>query len=105
MSKILQITFRNPNGGSEAAQKAAWERAHQIAIWPGLVWKVWTAQPADVVYGGIYLFEDENSVNDYLQGEVVAGMRSLPGVTDFAAQLFDVNHPLTAATRGPLSSS
>ncbi|NEQ47331.1 MAG: YdhR family protein [Leptolyngbya sp. SIOISBB] len=104
MSKILQITFRNPNGGSEAAQKAAWERAHKIAAWPGLVWKIWIAEPAEAIYGGIYLFEDETSANEYLQGSVVASMKALPGMTDFATQLFDINHPLTTVTHGPLSS-
>ncbi|WP_052288621.1 YdhR family protein [Leptolyngbya iicbica] len=105
MSKILQITFRNPNGGSEAAQKAAWERAHQIAAWPGLLWKVWIAQPSEAVYGGLYLFVDEASAQAYLQGPVVAGMRSLPGMSDFSAQLFEVNEPLSAITRGPVQSS
>jgi hypothetical protein len=104
MSQILQITFRNPNGRSEAAQKAAWERAHQIAAWPGLVWKVWIAQPAAAIYGGVYLFEDESSAQAYLNGPVVASMRSLPGVTDFSAQLFEVNEPLSAITRGPVNS-
>ncbi|WP_204138182.1 YdhR family protein [Halomicronema sp. CCY15110] len=102
MSKILQITFRNPNGRSEPAQKAAWERAHQIAVWPGLVWKVWIANPSEAIYGGIYLFADEASATAYLQGPVVAAMRSLAGVTDFSAQLFEVNKSLSAVTRGPL---
>ena len=105
MSKILQITFCNANGRSEAAQKAAWERAHQIAVWPGLVWKVWIAQPQVAVYGGLYLFVDEASAQAYLQGPVVASMRSLPGMTDFSTQLFDVNESLSAVTRGPIDLS
>ena len=105
MSQILQITFRNPNGRSEAAQKAAWERAHQIAAWPGLVWKVWIAQPTAAIYGGIYLFQDTASAEAYLQGPVVASMRSLPGMIDFSAQLFEVNEPLSAITHGPLGTT
>jgi hypothetical protein len=104
MAKLVQITFRNPNGASEAAQKAAWERAHQIAEWPGLQWKIWIAEPSQLLYGGIYLFEDENSAIAYLKSPIVDSIQALPGVSDFAAHLFDINSPLTAVTRGPLTT-
>ncbi|MDA0268741.1 MAG: YdhR family protein [Cyanobacteria bacterium] len=104
MVKLLQITFRNPQASSEAAQQAAWERAHSIAAWPGLVWKIWIATPADAIYGGIYLFEDEHSANAYLNSPIADSIRAIPGISDFEAQLFDINNPLTAVTRGPLTS-
>lgn len=102
MNKLLQITFRNPNGRSEAAQQAAWERAQQIAEVPGLIWKIWIADPAESIYGGLYLFADEASAIAYLQGPIAANIRAIAGVTDFNSQLFDINPFLTAVTRGPL---
>jgi len=105
MTQLLQITFRNANGTSEAAQKAAWERAHQIAAWPGLIWKIWIADPVQARYGGIYLFADEASATAYLNGPVVESMKALPGATEFAAHRFEINKELTAITRGPLPLS
>jgi len=105
MAKLLQITFRNSNGSSEAAKQAAWERAHQIAAWPGIIWKIWIADPTQALYGGIYLFADEASVTAYLEGPVVASMKALPGSSEFVAHVFDINDALTAVTRGPLPAS
>ncbi|MEB3269151.1 MAG: YdhR family protein [Leptolyngbya sp.] len=102
MAKLLHLTFHHPNATSAAAQAAAWERAHAIAQWPGLVWKLWIADPDQTRYGGVYLFADEASAHGYLNGPIVAGIRDLPGVSDFTAQLFDINAPLSALTRGPL---
>ncbi len=102
MPKILYITFRNSQGTSAAAQQAAWERAHQIAVWPGLIWKIWIADAAQSLYGGVYLFEDEASATAYINGAIADAIRSLPGVAEFQTQLLDVNPSLTAITRGPL---
>jgi hypothetical protein len=102
MAQLLYLTFRNPNATSPTAQKAAWDRAHAIAQFPGLVWKIWIADPTQALYGGIYLFTDAASASAYLQSPIVEGIRALPGATDFTAQPFDINEPLTAITRGPL---
>jgi hypothetical protein len=102
MTKLLKITFHNPNGTSEAAQKAAWERAEQIAVWPGLIWKIWIADPELALYGGIYLFRDEASASAYLDGPVVASIRTIPGVSQFETQLFDVANDLSVLTHGPI---
>lgn len=102
MTKLLKITFHNPNGTSETAQRAAWERAEQIAVWPGLIWKIWIADPESALYGGIYLFRDEGSARAYLEGPVVASIRAIPDVSQFEAQLFEVASDLSAVTHGPL---
>lgn len=102
MAKILQITFRNPNGSSEVARQAAQQRAQQIAEWPGLLWKIWIADPPQALYGGIYCFEDAASATAYLNSPIADNMRSVPGVTDFQAQLFEINGPFTALNRGPV---
>lgn len=102
MVKLLQLTFRNADGGSEMARKAAWERAHRIAEWPGLIWKIWIAEPSQALYGGIYVFEDEASAIAYSHGPIVESIRAIPGVSDFNVQLFEVNGELTAVTRGPV---
>jgi hypothetical protein len=75
--------------------------ARLIADTPGLRWKVWTENEATGESGGIYLFDDEASARAYLDEHT----RRLEGfgITGIRARIFDVNEPLTAITRGPLS--
>jgi len=102
MLTLLQITFHHPQAQSEAAQRAAWDRAHTIAQWPGLHWKLWIAVPEEAVYGGIYLFADGASAQAYLDGPVVANICAIPGISEVKTQLFAVNEALSAVTRGPM---
>jgi hypothetical protein len=98
--KILYILFQHPHGTSNQAHTAAMERAQQIAKWPGLIRKTWIFDAETQAYGGIYLFEDEASLQAYLKGPVVASMRALPGITNFQTRSFDINTSLSQLTRG-----
>ena len=100
--RILQILFRHPQKASETAQKAAWDRAHAIAQWPGLVWKIWTYDPEGDRSGGVYLFRDAASAESYLNGPIVASMKSIPGSSDFQATVLAVDGDRSKITRGPL---
>jgi hypothetical protein len=100
--RLVHIRFRSAQHGSEAAQKAAWERAHAIAQWPGLVWKIWTYDPAGDQVGGTYLFQDPASAEAYLNGPIVASMQAGPGNSDFQATVLAVDVPRSEVTRGPV---
>lgn len=100
--KLVQITFRNLQGQTKAAQKSAWERAHQIADWPGLIWKIWIYNQEAQLAGGVYLFVDKSSAQAYLKGPIAASLSAAPGVADMVTNLFDVDEARTATTRGPL---
>ena len=52
--------------------------------------------------GGIYLFKDEKSVNDYLKGKIVADIMKNPAVSDIDAKVFDVLPEHSKVTRGPI---
>jgi hypothetical protein len=104
MPTLLKITFLNPNGTSETSQKKAWERSQQIAVFPGLIWKIWIAEVEQSLYGGIYLFEDESSAQEYLNSSIVQSIKSIPGASNFEAQCFEVNDRLSRVTRGPISA-
>ncbi|MEM6425373.1 MAG: YdhR family protein [Cyanobacteria bacterium P01_D01_bin.128] len=73
-----------------------------MAAWPGLVWKVWIAEPSWSVFGGVYLFADEASAVAYLEGPIVEGIRAIPGVSEFKVERFEVNEKLSKITRGLL---
>jgi hypothetical protein len=100
--RLLQIDF--PMAGPWGEEMAAAYRglAELIAKTPGLRWKIWTENPQEGRAGGIYLFDDEASLDRYLD-EHTARLRGF-GVEDIRAISFEVNEPLTALNGGPLSS-
>ena len=99
--KILQINykFHVPAAHLEAAFLPA---AQLIADVPGLRWKIWLMAADRSEAGGIYLFDDEVAVNDFLSSQIVAALGSNPAVSDISAKQFDVGLPHSAITRAPL---
>jgi hypothetical protein len=100
--RLIQILFRNPQKASEDAQKAAWKRAHAIAKCNGLIWKIWTYDPNSDRVGGIYLFRDATSAENYLNGPIVSSMKSIPGVSEFQTTVLAIDNDRSKVTRGPL---
>lgn len=99
--KILQINFKlgvSTRDYEQACQPAA----QPIADTPGLRWKVWLINEAEREAGGLYLFDDEASVQAFLAGPIVAAVKSNPALSDISAKMFDVLEGLTAITRGPV---
>ena len=99
--KLLQMDypFSDP-WGSEMAEEYS-HLAHTIADVRGLICKVWTENPATGEAGGIYLFEDEASLDSYLAGKIERMKAS--GIDGVRVRKFDVNERLTQITRGRIS--
>ena len=74
--------------------------ADEIARVPGLMRKTWLWNPQTKTAGGVYLFVDEDSVNRYLNGPIVAELRGLKQVNGLGARLFDVLQQPSSVTRG-----
>jgi len=64
--------------------------------------KIWMHDPAKKTAGGIYLFRDEKSVNDYLNGKIVADLKKNSALRDLDAKVFDIIPEFTKRTRGPV---
>ena len=99
--KLLQINFTITTSTKDYATMAA-PLADPIAKTPGLEWKVWIFNEQNHEAGGLYLFRDEASVNAYLHGDIVAGLKKQPTIKDISAKIFDVDEKLTHMTRGPI---
>jgi putative monooxygenase ydhR len=99
--KLLQMDyfFSGPWGDEMAAEYS--DLAYRIADVPGLICKVWTENRETGEAGGVYLFEDEASLDSYLESKIERMKAS--GIDDIRAKKFDVNEPLTRITRGRLS--
>ncbi len=57
---------------------------------PGLVWKIWIYNDEDKIAGGIYLFENKDAATAYVNGPVIAGLKSSPVFSDFSIRQFDI---------------
>ena len=101
MAVILQIDF--PFQGPWGAEMSAALRdlAASIAQEPGLIWKIWTEHPATAEAGGIYLFTDQARAAAYLAKHRARLLGF--GITQVNGKLFEINGPLSALDRAPLT--
>ena len=79
--------------------------ASQIAQVPGLRWKIWLLNEAESRGGGIYLFDDEASARAYLDGPIVAALKSSPVLSELTVNSFSVLEEPTAVTGGPIEET
>ena len=99
--RVLWINFKFNVSGVEYKQAVA-PLANDIAAFAGLRWKVWTINEVESEAGGFYVFDDEASVNAYLDSPIVDGIVNHPALSDFSVKQFDVLEEQTAITRGPI---
>jgi hypothetical protein len=103
MKKILQINFKFKVPRSEL-EKAFLQVAPRFGPGgdvKGLLWKIWLVNEAEKSAGGIYLFKDEASVETYLKGEIAAGLKKNPAISNTEVKVFDILPECTKITRGP----
>ena len=103
MKKILQVNFtikaRTPV--LQAFQMHA-PRFGPNGDIKGLKWKIWLFNESDNSGGGIYLFEDQASVDAYLEGDIVKMIKNSPALSNVEIKVFDFIPELTKISRGPI---
>jgi hypothetical protein len=99
--KILQINFKFKVSGAEYEQAVS-PLANEFAAVAGLHWKIWIINEIDREAGGIFLFNDETSVNAFLKGPLAAQVTSHPALGDFSVKQFNILEEATLITRGPI---
>ena len=100
-ARMLQLNFQFSVTGAEY-EAAVSPLAENFASLDGLLWKVWMINEAEGEAGGIYLFEDEGSLQAYLDGPLAAGVIGHPALSEFSVKRFDVMEAVTGITRGPI---
>ena len=99
--KILQINFRFSVTADEYTAAVS-KMAEDFAKVDGLRWKVWIMNETRKEAGGIYLFDDQASLDAFLKGSLAAAVTSHPALSAFSVRQFDVMPDITAITRGPV---
>jgi hypothetical protein len=99
---LLQVNFSIKISRGEF-EKAAAPLAVVIANASGAMWKIWSINEDTKEVAGFYLFEDKQSAQRFVVGEIADGIRKHPAVNNPTMKIFEVMEDLTRVTRGPIS--
>ena len=98
--QVLMVTF-GLDGVSEAEYyRGCDEEAQAFADVPGMIAKVWLADPGTNTYGGIYTFRDAGSLEDYLASDLFRSIEEADEFSDVAVQRFAALEGPTRITHG-----
>jgi hypothetical protein len=102
---ILIVNF-NLEGLTEAGYyRECDEVAPAFAEVPGLISKVWLADPATNTYGGVYTFVDRAALEAFTSSELFAAVGATPGLVNISVRAFDVLDAPTRVTRGGVTAA
>ena len=102
--KIWQLNFKY-NVPTDKYVAAVSPLANQFAAVPGLRSKVWIMNAETSEAGGIYLFDNQASLDAFLKSDLFHAVASHPALSDFSTKQFDVLPGPTKITRGPVSKA
>lgn len=100
MNKLLQVDFDYTGPFGEEMAEMLIGLAQSINLEPGMIWKIWTESEAQQLGGGIYLFEDEASAQDYLA--MHSARLTEMGIENIRGKIFDINEKLSLVNHGPI---
>lgn len=95
--QIIQFTLRDMD--EDGYRAACAQLAPAFAELPGLLAKVWLADPETNTYGGVYLFEDRAAMEGYAGSELFRTVAAVPHFEDITSRDFAVYEDLTRVTQ------
>ena len=95
---ILIINFELNGIDRTQYEGACAEIAEHFAVIPGLITKSWLANEETNTYGGVYVFENEQSLLDYQASELYAEVGANPAFKNFRITNFEVLGDLSKIT-------
>ena len=97
----IQIVNFNLKGVSEEDYKKLCDELSQaFADMPGLISKVWLANPATNTYGGVYTCRDRQAMEAFTQTELFKAVANHPNLENITSSDFGVLEGPTQVTRG-----
>ena len=96
------VNFKLKDMTDEQYGKAAAELAQAYASVPGLVSKVWIANPSTNTYGGIYYWKDKEAMETYFGTDLFKSVATHPNLAEITSTDFAVMEEATRITRGAI---
>lgn len=97
---IQIVNFHLKGLAEEAYLKACDELAPSYREVPGLVSKVWLADPGSNTYGGVLSWESREAMENFAKSELARGVYSHPNFADVTSKDFGVLEGPSRVTRG-----
>jgi len=101
--EILIVNFSLEGMSEPEYERLCDEVAPAFAAVPGLASKVWLADRAGGVFGGVYTFTSASALDDFLASELFASVGATPGLADVSVRRFAVLDAPTAVTHGSIT--
>ena len=67
---------------------------------PGMLSKIWLADPATNTYGGVYTWRDRAAMEEYARSDLFKAVLSHPNFADITSRDYGILEGPTAVTRG-----
>ncbi len=99
---VLDVTFTYNFDTAEDYVAEVSPMADMFAAVPGLVWKTWTLNPETKRAGAVYLFENAEARQTYMDGELFGAVQSHPALSDYRIRTYDVMRNESLVTRAQL---
>lgn len=94
------VTFSLKDLPEDAYRAACEQLAPAIRDVPGLISKVFLANPATNTYGGVYTWRDRSAMDAFRESEIFRGLAQNPNLADVRSQDFGVFEEATRISRG-----
>jgi heme-degrading monooxygenase HmoA len=96
---VQVVTYRLDEISDPEFNEANMEFADAMAAVPGLRAKVWLKDPDGNTYGGVYLWDDRQSCQNFVESDLWAEVKKDESVMDLVSRDFAVNEEMTKLTQ------
>ena len=97
---VQVVNFQLKNMDDQQFRTMCDELAPTFAAVPGMIAKIWLADPASGTYGGVYTWEDEAAFLAYTRSELFAAVARNPNFANVTSRDFAAIEGPTRVTRG-----
>jgi hypothetical protein len=102
MTKKVLTTKFNYSMPTEEIKKIMPAVAPKFSEIPGCRWKIWIINEDRKEAGGVYLFESDMELEQYLNSNLLASVANNPAFSNLQTNTFDVAEAASAITGAPL---
>ena len=102
MSQKMLVTNYSYNITSEEYKNTVAQLAQAFADVPGCLWKIWLIDEEKKEAGAVYLFKDDEALQNFKASPLVASVLSHPALSNFDLKERSILTEVSEITRAPL---
>ena len=102
MAQKILVTNYSYSVTREDFENMTTQLAKAFADVPGCLWKIWLIDDEKREAGAVYLFKDEESLQNFKSSPLVASVLSHPALSNFDLKERDILKEVSEITRAPL---